>query len=846
MFSENKVNPNNSIDTNTEIKLKTIGKPIERNGMIIGVICPGVVPIKWMMHMMNMGNSLPGGLYWSYVYACGDFKKDSSKNYASLRTEVVEKALDMGVKYILFIDSDVFIPRDAVNRLMAHDKDIVTGVYWMKTMPPQPVVYKNIGDGPIWKIKIKDELEEIGGAGLGCCLIKTEVFRKFKEAGIKLFDQDWIHEASNGRRIQVSIGEDHYFYEKARQLGFKAYMDSNVLCDHYDVNTDTFYPGEKVTRDITREKLKEEGKTKIIEHQLLVRNVEKDKPTVIFYNANNVKFNGDSIKNKPISGSETALIQMANEMKSLGWNVHVFCNCDVEGYYNNIGYYNYDKINDGMSKIRDELGHDIDIFISSRDIRPFLGGRPPVKKTILWMHDMPNSGTGNIENAMPFIDKVFFVSDYQKEQYTKKYIINKEKIFVTRNGIDESRFNNPKGIQKRRGMCIYTTTPFRGLDVLAGNWNKIKERAPHAELYVYSDMSIYGQKNVEDIERIFSLLKGMKDKGVFLFKPITQDRLAEVMLEADIMTYPNHFPETSCITAMESIKAKTPVISTNLGALSKTINSDEGVLIEGDAHTDEYGEKFVEQVVKMLNDDNYRNTFCKKDRNMSWKKVAKEWNKVFLEDPIIVKIKKTKEGKIDVNTKDFWNKKYTNIIETERAGSKYIGQKERFDIISKILPKDGSIAEVGCGQGNLLKYLYDNHIGKILTGFDISDVAIDEAKKRVPLASFYQVSEKSCNLPVNNVDVIVSLHTIEHLQKPEKYIKKWAKSLNKGGEIILIVPLEDEYLEHINIYNLGICEEFAKKVALDYEIKSRSMGGAYTSGPKKGQIGKEAIIRLFF
>ena len=248
----------------------------------------------------------------------------------------------------------------------------------------------------------------------------------------------------------------------------------------------------------------------------------------------------------------------------------------------------------------------------------------------------------------------------------------------------------------------------------------------------------------------------------------------------------------------------------------------------------------------MLTDDQYRNNFCQNDRDMSWAGVAEEWNKLFLQGPEVVKVKKTEEGKLDVNTKDFWNKKYANIIENERAGGTFVGELGLHKVISKLLPEDGLIVDVGCDHGRLLQHLHDKYIGIGLTGIDISQTALDRAKQKVPVADFFLVDEKACDLPVNNVDVIVSLHTIEHLQKPEEYIKHWAKSLKEGGEIIIVVPLEDEYVEHVNVYNLGTCEELAKKVAPDYEIKSRTMSAAYVGGPKQGQFGKEAIIRLFY
>ena len=829
---------NNNLENNKEF------------GLSVGVICPGTVPIKWMMHMQNTGQRMPGGIYWSYVYATGDFKKDPSKNYASLRTEVVDKVLELNSKWLFFIDSDVFIPEDCINRLMSHNKDIVTGIYWMKTQPPQPVLYKEIGDGPMWEIEPTDELQEVGGSGLGCCLIKMDVFRKMKEKGIDFFQQDWMHE-KNGRRIQVSIGEDHWFFEKAKELGYKVWADTNVLCDHYDLNSDTTYPDEKVVRKLIEKKLKKIGKDQIIDHQKMVRNVEKDKPTVIFYNANDVKFNGNTLEEKAIAGSETAMINMAKEMKLQNWNVHVFCNCDKEGYYDNIGYHHYTKINDGMAKIADELDHKIDLFISSRDLRPFLGGRPPVKKTVLWMHDMPsgsNFQTPYLE-AEKNIDHFMFVSEYHKNVWYNA--LNKKlpliKCFATRNGIDEKRFNNTKNIQKRRGMCIYTTTPFRGLDVLMGVWPKIKEKVPKAELHIYSNMSIYNQENKDEIAEIFIYGKSIaKENDIFFHNPVKQNQLAEVMLEADLMLYPNHFPETSCITALESIKAKTPIITSNYGALPETIKSNEGILIDGESHRKGYEEEFINETIKMLTDDNLRNTYCQNNRDMSWKKVAEEWITFFTNPHRIISkeatfdIAKTKDGKVNINTKDYWNQMHQMY---EEKSFEIKESEPRWKFLSNLIPTNGSVVDIGCSDGRFLKYLYNNNISSNLTGVDISSEAIKMSKANCPLADYIETSIEPCQLSVNNVDIIFASHLLEHLEEPEQYIECWKKSLNPNGEIVIILPLNDEpYEQHLKIYDLGECEKLAKKVSNDYEIKTRNQGWKYNDG----RIAKEAIIRLWF
>jgi len=315
-------------------------------------------------------------------------------------------------------------------------------------------------------------------------------------------------------------------------------------------------------------------------------------------------------------------------------------------------------------------------------------------------------------------------------------------------------------------------------------------------------MSIYNQKNENEIADIFKYGKTIaEENNIYFHSPAKQNVLAEVLLEADVMVYPNHFPETSCITVMESIKAKTPVITSAYGALPETIKSKEGVLIPGKSYDEGYEDKFITETVKMLTDDSYRNTFCQEDRDMSWNGVAKDWN-TFLSNPtrIISKfakydIKETKEGKRNINTPDYWNQMHDMYVE---IGMERKGNKERWEFLSKLIPENSYIVDVGCSDGDFLSYLYKNQIGSSLTGIEISEKAIALAKANVPLADFCLIPMTPIELPCNDIDIIFSNHVMEHLEEPEKYIECWKKSLKPDGEMVLILPLDDEpYEQHL-------------------------------------------------
>lgn len=102
------------------------------------------------------------------------------------RNIIIDGALKHECTHILFLDDDVAVQRDVLTRLLAHDKDIVGGLYLMRSYPHTPILFDYADDqGRCRTHYLKDGecgLIEVVAMGLGCCLIKTDVFKNM-EAG---------------------------------------------------------------------------------------------------------------------------------------------------------------------------------------------------------------------------------------------------------------------------------------------------------------------------------------------------------------------------------------------------------------------------------------------------------------------------------------------------------------------------------------------------------------------------------------------------------------------------------------------------------------------------------------
>jgi len=136
--------------------------------------------------------------------------------------EVVKRECD----YLFFLDSDCVIPRGTLKRLYLHGRDIAAGIYFQKRYPHLPVIYTQNKKGTFDIITDypKDTLLEVGGVGMGVCLIKTSVLKKLGADPFEPFPPTPGCPAING--------EDLAFCKRARARGFTIFADTGLQASH--------------------------------------------------------------------------------------------------------------------------------------------------------------------------------------------------------------------------------------------------------------------------------------------------------------------------------------------------------------------------------------------------------------------------------------------------------------------------------------------------------------------------------------------------------------------------------------------------------------------------------------
>ena len=172
---------------------------------------------------------------------------DSVRGYdvATARNRIARKAMELETDYVLSVDNDVTLPKDALRLLLDDAREVSLGFYAHRDTDN---IYR--GRTCICRLKDKDGKEyyhypleseytaeeihsmaeagdrkiEVHGGGMGCSLIRTEVFRKLSYPWY-----DWVNYGDANRGM---LSEDLYFCSLCRASGIKIYADVRVGCGH--------------------------------------------------------------------------------------------------------------------------------------------------------------------------------------------------------------------------------------------------------------------------------------------------------------------------------------------------------------------------------------------------------------------------------------------------------------------------------------------------------------------------------------------------------------------------------------------------------------------------------------
>lgn len=164
---------------------------------------------------------------------------------ATARNRIAQMAIDKKVDYVLMVDNDITLPQNVILDMLDNPKDVCLGYYAHRNadniytgrvsvcrlFAPDGSKYFHYPLESEYTSKEMSDMKENGeykvqihGGGMGCALIKTQIFKNTKYPWY-----DWVNYADDHRGM---LSEDLYFCEVCRKAGVPIFTDTRAGCGH--------------------------------------------------------------------------------------------------------------------------------------------------------------------------------------------------------------------------------------------------------------------------------------------------------------------------------------------------------------------------------------------------------------------------------------------------------------------------------------------------------------------------------------------------------------------------------------------------------------------------------------
>jgi predicted O-linked N-acetylglucosamine transferase (SPINDLY family)/glycosyltransferase involved in cell wall biosynthesis len=320
-------------------------------------------------------------------------------------------------------------------------------------------------------------------------------------------------------------------------------------------------------------------------------------------------FHAASVDTVPMGGSQSAACHLARALAQDGHEVFLFSHLTCPGTYCGVTCRAWPEL--PLAEIAAlELDAVICVLAAGygRQLRDALG---PGVRLILWnQHAHDQAGVQALRDAgeRTAYDGFAMVSDWQREHYLREFALDPVRTVVLRNASGPA-FSAlfPPGTpilpaKTRPPILAYTSTPFRGLDLLLDAFPAIRNAVPGTRLQVFSSMQVYQVAGANDEARFGFLYRRCREtEGVEYFGSLPQPELALRLRAVQVLAYPNSFPETSCIGVIEALASGCQVVTTHLGALPETTGGFARLIPVGRDRA-AYVQAFTAAVIEALHD----------------------------------------------------------------------------------------------------------------------------------------------------------------------------------------------------------------------------------------------------
>ncbi len=254
---------------------------------------------------------------------------------------------------------------------------------------------------------------------------------------------------------------------------------------------------------------------------------------------------------------------------------------------------------------------------------------------ILWAHHAYDQHLF-FEFDHNIVNHIVSPSEWNRQMFIQYHKVPEDKISVIPNGVAEMFSYSDK---KTKSM-IYTSIPYKGLEVLAKVIPIVHKKHPDTKFKIFSSMSLYGDDQLDTYIETYDLLKSLPN--VEYSRAIDRENLVEHYQEAAFFVHPNKWEETFCVSMTEAMRCGAFPIITDIGALMEVAgeNNAQVVPIQGNPTnkgyevTDNFINNFAETCCLILDhydkDKSYHKQVSKRISDYviekyNWKTISDQW-----------------------------------------------------------------------------------------------------------------------------------------------------------------------------------------------------------------------------
>jgi SAM-dependent methyltransferase len=146
-------------------------------------------------------------------------------------------------------------------------------------------------------------------------------------------------------------------------------------------------------------------------------------------------------------------------------------------------------------------------------------------------------------------------------------------------------------------------------------------------------------------------------------------------------------------------------------------------------------------------------------------------------------------------------------VDAFRLESGHVRDKLTAEIVDHIeaaIAPDASVADIGCGVGDLLTEVVRRRPGVRVTGLDFSEKAVEGARAALPAGEFQRFTiGRTLPYPSASFDVVLCTDVLEHLEYPRAVAAELVRICRPGGLVAIVVPDGDvdQFFGHLWFWN---------------------------------------------